>query len=155
MIYLLCGKVGSGKTTFAQRRLACPCLSCDKLLLWLFPPYLGDRHGEIQAKCTSYLMELAAELGRKGVDVALDFGFWTRQSRTEAKSFFAARSLSCALYFLDPPEQKRLERLRARDAAIESGEVTGCYRMDGGLREIMDARFEPPSPGEIDVWVGV
>ncbi len=100
MIYLLCGRVGSGKSTFARQRLACPCLSCDELLLRLFPPYLGEKHGEIQGKCMAYLMDLAVDLGKNGVDVALDFGFWTRQGREEAKEFFARRGLAACLYFL-------------------------------------------------------
>lgn len=153
MIYLLCGRVGSGKSTFARQRLACPCLSCDELLLRLFPPYLGEKHGEIQGKCMAYLMDLAVDLGKNGVDVALDFGFWTRQGREEAKEFFARRGLAACLYYFDLPERTRLERLQARDKAIRDGKVKDSYRMDGGIREILDARFEPPLPSEVDVWM--
>ena len=153
MIYLLCGRVGSGKSTFARRQLACPCLSCDTLLLRLFPPYLGERHSEIQGKCTAYLMDLAAELSRNGSDVALDFGFWTRQSRKEAKAFFAALGLDARLYYFDLPERRRLERLHERDKAISEGQVRDCYPMGGGLRELLDARFEVPLPSEVDVWI--
>ena len=153
MIYLLCGRVGSGKSTFARRRLACPCLSCDTLLLRLFPPYLGEKHGEIQAKCTAYLTDLAVELAQNGSDAALDFGFWTRQSRMEAMAFFAALGLDARVYYFDPPERLRLDRLQGRDRAIREGRIRDCYPMEGGVREILDARFEVPLPSEVDVWI--
>ena len=67
--------------------------------------------------------------------------------------FFARRGLAACLYYFDLPERTRLERLQARDKAIRDGKVKDSYRMDGGIREILDARFEPPLPSEVDVWM--
>ena len=61
--------------------------------------------------------------------------------------------LDARLYYFDPPERLRLDRLQGRDRAIREGRIRDCYPMEGGVREILDARFEVPLPSEVDVWI--
>lgn len=152
MIYLLCGKAGSGKTTLA-RRLACPMLSCDELVIRLFGHYLGEKHSEITAKCTEYLLDQAVLLHEKGCDVALDFGFWTKESRQKTKCFFAAQGIPTALWYLCPREEVRCARLEDRNIAIRSGKISDSFTIGSEFREKLDARFEEPDKDEISVII--
>ena len=149
MIYLLCGKAGSGKTTLA-RKLACPMLSCDEMVIRLFGHYLGDKHSEITQKCTDYLLDQAANIHEKGCDVALDFGFWTKLSREEVREFFKRRDIPTALWYLCPREDIRCERLEARNEAIRAGKIPDSFTIGSEFRKILDARFEEPDKDEID-----
>ena len=150
MIYLLCGKAGSGKTTLA-RKLACPMLSCDELVIRLFGHYLGDKHSEITQKCTTYLLDMAASMHEKGCDVALDFGFWTKKSREETRRFFKMRGIPCVLWYLCPREEVRCMRLEKRNEDIRNGIIQDSFTIDSEFRESLDARFEEPDKNEIDV----
>jgi len=76
VIYLLCGRVGSGKSTYAKKLKElhqAMILSCDDLMLSLFDEHLGDQHQHIHRKSTAYLYHLAEELISIDVNVVLDF----------------------------------------------------------------------------------
>jgi len=150
MIYLLCGKAGSGKTTLA-RKIACPMLSCDELVIRLFGHYLGEKHSEITEKCTAYLLDQAAALHEKGCDVALDFGFWTKKSRDKVREFFDKCKIPTSLWYLCPREELRCARLEERNEKIREGKIPDSFTIGSEFREILDARFEEPEKDEIDV----
>ena len=152
MIYLLCGKAGSGKTTLA-RQLSCPMLSCDELVIRLFGQYLGEKHSEITSKCTEYLLDQAVSMHKKGCDVALDFGFWTKESRKRTRAFFKFHGIPVVLWYLAPREEVRHKRLENRNEAIHSGKITDSFTIDSEFCEILDARFEEPDKDEIDVII--
>ena len=148
MIYLLCGKAGSGKTTLA-RKIACPMLSCDELVIRLFGQYLGEKHSEITEKCTAYLLDQAAAIHEKGCDVALDFGFWTKKSRDETRNFFSERKIPTSLWYVCPREEVRCARLEARNEDIRAGRIPDSFTIDSVFRKVLDARFEDPEKEEI------
>ena len=64
-VYLLCGKTGSGKSTFArtwQAERGAALLSADELMLALFPEYLGEAHRAVWERCRTYLLARAEEI---------------------------------------------------------------------------------------------
>src|SRR5438034_284431 len=89
--YMLCGFVGSGKTTHARRLEAegCVRLSIDELVF--------ERHGRrgvdydesdypaVAASARADLDERLCELLADGHDVVLDYGFWSRGLRDQYK----------------------------------------------------------------------
>ena len=64
-VYLLCGKTGSGKSTFArtwQAERGAALLSVDELMLALFPEYLGEAHRAVHdAENSASLLTLVKE----------------------------------------------------------------------------------------------
>ena len=61
-VILLCGKICSGKTTYAHQLLEktpAVLLSSDQAVLKLFGMYLGDEHEKITARVEQYLLELS------------------------------------------------------------------------------------------------
>lgn len=150
-VYLLCGKVGSGKSTYAQRlkqRQNAVVLNCDLMMLSLFGEYLGDDHARVYGKCTAYLYALAEEVALAGVDVVLDFGFWTRAQRQAVRAAFAGKGISTELHYLKTDPETVTARLARRNET--AGGEEAAYRIDEGMRAILDRRFEEPGPDEVD-----
>ena len=94
-VILLCGKVCCGKTTYAKqirKGERAVILSCDEIMLALFDQQLGDRHERISQATQHFLFKKSLELLRVGVTVILDWGFWTKASRNEARAFYISLS---------------------------------------------------------------
>lgn len=152
-VILLCGKLASGKTTYAnalKARMPAVLLSCDELMLTLFPQGAGLYHDELSVRARNYLLALAEALCQNDVNVILDWGFWTRQSRRSVREYFDARGITCELHYIDAKENVWQEHIQARNAAVQAGSTT-AYFIDEGLLAKMNVLFEMPVPEEIDV----
>lgn len=158
-VYLLIGKIASGKTHFAlqlKQQQPLMLLSCDDLLLTLFDQCLGDKHQETEQRACRFLFEQAVQLAGMGVDSALDFGFWTAASRREARQFFASHGVQTIWVYCNPPEPIRLQRLQQRNQeratkARQSGRRE--YIIEDSTLKRLDSRFEPPTPEEYDLLI--
>lgn len=151
-VIMLCGKIASGKTTYANRlhkECGAVILSCDDLMLTLFDHCLGDKHDDTVARCSRYLNSLAEQIVRGGLDAVLDFGYWRKTERTAGKAYFTSRGISVSLHYLECEEETRIKRLEERNKALATapGRV---YLIDEELRKRLDFKFEPPSSEEID-----
>ena len=153
--YLLCGRLCSGKTTYARdliRGEPGVLLSVDEIMLALYGTDAGEAHDVLTARLQAYLFEKAAEILDCGNSVVLDWGFWTKRSREEARQFFKARRYPTEMIYLDPPEEVRERWITARNAAIAAG-TEAAYPVDEGLADKMEALFEEPDFSELDRWV--
>ncbi|MBQ8642238.1 MAG: ATP-binding protein [Clostridia bacterium] len=156
-VILVCGKICSGKTTYARQRIEITpavILSVDEIMLAVFGQHAGDRHDEYSRRIQQYLFEKSAELTGTGTDVILDWGFWTRQSRADARAYYRQRQIACEFHYLDISPETWDFRLRKRNAAVLAGEVSAYY-VDDALAAKFAARFEMPERDEIDVWVRI
>ena len=89
-VTLICGKLCSGKTTYAhklRREHHAVLLSCDEITLALTGLDAGEAFDGIAARTQKYLYDKAAEIVGDGIPVILDWGFWTVRSRAEARAF--------------------------------------------------------------------
>lgn len=151
-VMLICGKIASGKSFYCRRlREASPAvlLSVDELTARLGP--LGEIHDQASAAIQDFMLEKAGEIAAAGVDVILDWGFWTQSSRQEASAFFAARGIETQWHYIDVPEERWRENIARRNAAVLAGEDPSYY-VDEGLLQKLKERFQPPAPQEVDVW---
>lgn len=154
-VILICGKICCGKSTYAQtliRERNAVLLSVDELMLTVFGQDAGAAHDAYTARIQAYLLGKAAELAAHGVSAVLDWGFWTAQSRREARDYFAARGIPVSLHVLTLSDGEWNARIEQRNAAVQSGQVQ-AYAVDEGLRKKCQALFEAPAPGEADVPV--
>lgn len=156
-VILICGKIGCGKTYYAQTlRDTCGCpaviLSVDEIMLAVFGQHAGELHDTYTRRVRAMLLEKSAEIAASGITVILDWGFWTKQSRTDAKAFFAARGIPAQMHCIDISDQLRQERLAARNRAVADGTYS-AYFVDDNLEEKFRAMFEPPAEEEIDRWI--
>jgi predicted kinase len=154
-IYMLCGKVGCGKSTHAMRLKAqtgAMVLSCDEMMLSIFDEYMGDDFRQAYDKCTGYLYKLAEELISIGVDVVLDCGFWARQQRKTVRDAFVEKGIATKLCYVKADEATITRRLTKRNEDIDAGLVK-AYHVDENMRALFDARFEEPSADEVDEYI--
>jgi hypothetical protein len=80
---------------------------------------VGDGYAEDKRAVVEDLhWEIAARVLSLGVDVILEFGFWSRSERDEFRSRAAALGSDTKLHFLDVPRDELLRRLALRNAAL-------------------------------------
>lgn len=154
-VYLICGKLCCGKTTYAKQLQAAHkavVLSIDEIMLAVFGLYAGEKHDEYAAGVRKYLLEKSLELVRSDVSVILDWGLWTKAGRAEAKAFFRSRNIACEMHYLDISDEVWHARIDQRNQSVMAGETT-AYIVDSALAAKFKARFELPAKDEVDVWV--
>lgn len=154
-VVMICGKICCGKSTYAhQLRIQhkAVILSADEIMLALLPPYLGDEHEKYVQKAENYLLAKAVELVETGIDVILDWGFWSKADREKTKAFFAGKNIDCRLHYLAVSDSEWQARLAKRNSAVAAGDP-GAYFVDENLAKKCLARFETPQPEEVDLWI--
>lgn len=151
---LLCGKIASGKSVYAnqlRRREQAVMLSVDEMTLRVLGSDLGEKHDEITQRIQAYFLDKSLEILSAGANVLLDWGFWTRQRRSEARAFYESQGIDCEFHYIDVPEAVWRRNIECRNRAVLAGQ-TDAYYMDDGLMQKLQSLFEPPQREEIDVW---
>ncbi len=109
----------------------------------LFAEYAGRVSGLIEATWTRCL-----ELG---LDVVLDFGFWSRSERDRTRALIALLGGECRLYRLTCPDEIARQRIEGRNKDLDASLFIAPATYDA-----LKARFEPlgPDEGSIDMVTG-
>ena len=147
-IVLCCGKVCSGKSTFAsllKRGHGWHHFSSDAWMLHFYEP-TTDRvlFDERLAKCEEMIYGVSEQILAGGGDVVLDAGFWKRNERAIVRARFESLGHRVAIVYFPISLERQLEYMRARN---ESG-TPGSYRFDRGTVIALNRFFEPPTPEE-------
>jgi hypothetical protein len=139
----------SGKTTRArqlERERSALRLTPDE---WITTFYGADLSKEAldaaRDPVESVLWDLAARLLVLGIDVILDFGFWSRREREEYRSRAARLGARSELHFLDQPLEVLLARVEERNARLPAG----AFRIEPDRLRLWSTWFEPPSEVEL------
>lgn len=146
-ISLLCGKTGSGKSTYARQLEAVGAMrfSTDEWMIRLFGHHMSrELFNERLATCESMVLELAAQLAARGVDCVIDNGFWRRAARDAARALLAQAPAEIELVYFDIPDALLRERLQARNAALPAG----TFEITTEMFDQFSRWFEAPEPDE-------
>ena len=146
-VIALCGKICAGKTTIANRlreELSAVVLNSDELTLAI--PF---EHDVLYPIIKDYLLRKAAEIVRAGANVVLDFGFWSRADRREAKAFFAQACVPLEWRYISVSDEEWRRNIAARNEQVRSGKAD-AYFVDEGLARKCLELFEEPAPGELE-----
>lgn len=145
-VILLCGKIASGKTTYAKKlrsETGAVILSCDELMLTLFDSCLGSKHDDTVHRINDYFCHLAIQLVENGTDAILDFGYWTEHERRWTLSFFHERDIDARLYYLTADANVRKKRLERRNGLLADSPRRE-YIINEALLDKLEQKFEEP-----------
>src|SRR4051812_43187644 len=90
IVYLICGFIGAGKTTFAktlEERIGAVRITKDEWSIKLIgnDPTV-DGYAEWDTKIIELSRSIAFQLVEKGIDVIIDEGFWEKAQRTKLRN---------------------------------------------------------------------
>ena len=154
-VFIMCGKLCSGKSTYANKikqAQKAVILSTDELMLSLFGQYAGEKHDYYVEKIKEYQYAKSVEVAELGINVVLDWGFWTKKEREYAQEYYSSRHVNYEFYYLDVDPIEWNRRIQKRNQDVLNNE-SDAYYVDEGLAEKFESIFEPPTKDEIDVWV--
>jgi len=152
-VYLICGKLCCGKTTYSQKLCAendAVLLSVDEMTLTVFGQNCGEKHDEYVLNAKKYLLNKSLDLIDKNINVVLDWGFWTRKEREFTKDFYKSRGIDCELHYIDISDETWKARIELINKAVIT-DKTSAYYVDENLLAKCNSIFEAPSEDEIDV----
>lgn len=143
-VVFMCGPSGAGKSTYAKEleRRGMVRLSFD-VEMWRrgisVVPLPDELRSEIEAELKARLLELVA----RGVDVVLDFSFWSRRMRDDYRLLLAPTGVAPETVHLATDRATVLERMRLR-----RGSDSDDFVLDEELVASYFDHFEPPTPDE-------
>lgn len=149
-VYLIAGKICSGKTTFAKKLCVekrAVLLSTDEITLAVFGQHIGEKHDEVVENTQAYLFEKSLEIIGCGINVCLDWGFWQKDERDYARDFYKNRGIDTEFYYVDISESEWQKRIEKRNRAISDGTLCAYY-VDENLRLKFGSLFEKPGEDE-------
>jgi predicted kinase len=91
------------------------------------------------------LWDLAQQVLVLGLDVILEFGFWTRAERETFRARAAEIAAGSELYYAQAGEEELLRRLRERNASLPPG----TFHIDEARLRGWFVVFEPPTADEL------
>ncbi len=149
MLYLLCGKMAAGKSTYAQelaRTKWAVLLVLDDFLEALYPgqvqsiPDFVEYSTRVRQALSPHIRALLSQ----GVSVVLDFPGNTRTQRQWFRELIDAAHVGHELHFIDAPDELCKRQLRERSAAQPAG---SAWTTDAEF-EAITAYFQAPSEQE-------
>ena len=154
-VYILCGKICSGKSTYSQKlrkSQKAVILSVDDITLTLLGQNGGDTLDVYVEKLEQYFFQKSVEIIETGINVILDWGFWTKAERDFAKEFYNCRGIGYEFHYISISDGEWYRRLDRRNNDVLE-KKSDAYYVDEGLAEKFKSIFEIPTKNEIDFWV--
>lgn len=147
-VYLICGFIGAGKTTFAKKleeKTGAVRIVKDEWSIRLIgndPTIPG--YAQWDRKIIDLSRDVAFYLAEKGIDVIMDEGFWERETRDEMKKRTEVIGAKVVMYYLDTPIETIRERILGRNSNLTGD----SFKIN---REMLDnylKQWQPPTKDE-------
>jgi predicted kinase len=148
IVYLICGFIGAGKTTFAkklEKKTGAVRITKDEWSIRLIgnDPTI-DGYAEWDQKIIGLSRDFAFYLAGKRVDVIMDEGFWAKEEREELKRRIHAIGAEAVMYYVDTSIETIRERVAGRNNSIAKDSFAIS-------REMLDnylTHWQPPGEDE-------
>ena len=154
VVYLICGFIGAGKTTFAKKleeKTGAVRITKDEWSIRFIgnDPMIGG-YAEWDSKIIGLSRHVAFYLAEKGVDVIIDEGFWAKEERDEMKRKVGAAGAKAVMYYVETP----IETIRERVVGRNDNLTKDSFKIS---REMLDnylRYWQPPSEDEDYILAG-
>ena len=147
-VYLICGFIGAGKTTFAKKleeKTGAVRITKDEWSIRFIgndPTF--DGYAEWDRKIIGLSRDVAFQLAEKGIDVIIDEGFWEKETRDEMRKRTDAIGAKAVMYYVDTP----IDTIRDRVVGRNHNLTKDSFKIS---REMLDnylMYWQPPSEDE-------
>lgn len=148
-LHLICGLPGAGKTTLARQ------IESERPALRLCPdewiaPLLKETDDakeldRLRFPIEALQWEIAQRALALGVDVILEWGFWSREERDRLRASAEALGARAELHFLDVGREELWWRLSRRNANVPPG----TFVVTRDQLDLWWSWFEPPTADEL------
>jgi len=146
--HLIHGFVGVGKTTFArrlERELPAVRFTHDEWMHKLYGPNPpADQFDDLFRGVDELIWQYATRILDLDRDIVLDYGFWTRESRDQARSRIAALGAGAVLYNVKCPESEMERRVSQRTQNVPPDSLW----INQAAINLFKERFQPLDPDE-------
>ena len=152
---MICGKICSGKSYYAKllkEKSIAVILSTDEATYELINNEQGEFYNIFAQRVNNYLKKKAAEIYKAGANVILDWGFWTKENRTDISSYLKSQDVSYEWHYIDVDDATWNRNIEERNKRIEEGNGGSDFYVDEGLLNKLLSMFEVPDKAEMDVW---
>ena len=148
IIYIICGFIGAGKTTFAKKleeKTGAVRITKDEWLIRLIgnDPTI-DGFEEYNNKLCGLSRDVAFQLAERGIDVIIDEGFWERELRDEMRKRIKAIGAEEILYYVKAPIETIRERVVGRNRNVRKD----SFRISEELLDSYLKHWQPPTKDE-------
>lgn len=155
-VILICGKIGSGKTAYANKlakQLNAVIITQDEIMYGLFSTELyhsnQKQYYEYATWVEEYVKRKAGEAAKAGAVVICENGFWLRSERDELRKLYSEMKVACEFHYMDTSEEQRLINIQKRNETILRKECKETYMNEEDIYHI----FDIPDDCEIDARV--
>ena len=144
--YLLCGFIGSGKTTFARKleqETGAVRFTKDEWSVKIFGHEHNpskDTFAEYDSRVTQLATEIALRCLQAGTSVIIDDGFWYKKQRDEMRQTLQDLGAVAKLYYIDTP----VEVMRARTVKRSGNPPKDSFYITEEEFENYLKLFQPP-----------
>lgn len=146
--YVICGFIGSGKTTFArklEKETGAIRITKDEWMIKIFGNKITSDNNfeEYDKNVIELARDTAFKILKSGGNVILDEGFWAKSQRDEMRKKISEVGAKPILYYVECPVEKMRERVvtRSKIPPEDSLEISG---------EMFDSYLEYWQPPEED-----
>lgn len=154
IVYVLCGFIGAGKTTFAKKleeRTGAVRITKDEWLTRIVgnDPTI-DGYEDYDGRMCGLSRDVAFQLAAKGIDVIIDEGVWLKEQRDILRRRAEEAGAQAVVYFLDTP----IETIRERVARRNMNLANDSFKISGDLLDYYLQHWQPPGEDEEYVLAG-
>ncbi len=154
-IIAICGKIGSGKTYYANQikeKENAVILNTDELTYAMFDNEQGEKYTELANRANEYLLKKSVEIAEAGCNVIIDWGFWKAYNRRYTTEYFKSKNINIEWHYIDIDDLCWEENIKERNKKIDEGlNVTDFYVTEGLKKKLLE-NWETPNKEEIDIW---
>lgn len=148
IVYLICGFIGAGKTTFAKKleeKTGAVRITKDE---WSIR-FIGndptiDGYEEWDRKIIGLSRDIAFYLAEKGIDVIMDEGFWAKEERDELRRKIDAIGAKAVMYYVETPIETIRERIVGRNNTL----TKDSFKISREMLDTYLMYWQPPSEDE-------
>ena len=148
-LHLMVGLPCSGKTTKAkilEKEYNALVLSTDKWHIKLFGnDTMDEDHDARHSIIEEIEWEIAERILSLGIDVIMDFGFWTKEERMYHKNKAKKLGVNFKIHFMDISKEELYRRLEKRNKELPKG----AFMIPKEKMDEYAPKFQPPGKEEM------